>query len=155
MVFYYSRGKKTKIFAEALGEVRGMEVHELKSDLNEKGRVAFMFKALSLAFSGKTYPVLNMPAKLAGEIFLCGPVWGGQLVGPPRYFLHNADLRDCTVNLLLTASVPVEKYRLDALEYLNSVACKPGDAYIFAATGKVPPQPESIKEQMREIMNLV
>ena len=44
MVFYYSRGKKTKIFAHALGEFLGKEVYELESDLNDKGKIGFFIK---------------------------------------------------------------------------------------------------------------
>ena len=152
MVFYYSRSKKTKIFAEALGEVVNMHVYELESDLNDKSTLMFLIKALGMTFGGKGHPVSNMPTDVPQEIFLCGPIWGGQMVGPPRYFLDNANLRDTTVNLLVTASVPVEKYRQKALDYLNKIPCKPGKAYIFAASDKVPPEPETIKEQLREII---
>ncbi|MCL2839446.1 MAG: hypothetical protein FWE05_01635 [Defluviitaleaceae bacterium] len=152
MIFYYSRSKKTKIFAEALGEVVNMPVYELKSDLNEKSSFAFLIKALGMAFGGNGYPVSNMPSSIPQEIYLCGPVYGGQMVGPPRYFLDKANLSDTKVNLLLTASVPVEKYRRKALDYLNKIPCKHGEAYIFAASDKVPPELDVIKEQMREII---
>jgi len=152
MVLYYSRSKKTKVFAEALGEVLGQDVYELESDLNNKGIFGFMLKALSLAFSGKSYPVSNMPQSLPEEIYLCAPIWGGQVVGPPRYFLDNADLKNTTVNLLLTASVPVDKYKQNALEYVNKIPCKTGNAYIFATSDKVPPDSGAIKEQLREIL---
>ncbi|MCL2387231.1 MAG: hypothetical protein FWC89_06735 [Defluviitaleaceae bacterium] len=156
MVLYYSRGKKTKVFAELLGEVLGQEVLELESELNNKGKIGFMLKALSLAFSAKSYPVTNM-AKLQNlpeEIYLCAPIWGGQMVGPPRYFLENSDLKKTTVNLLLTASVPVEKYKKSALEYLGKLQCKKGEALIFATSSKVPQEPETIKEQLREILGI-
>ncbi|MCL2217033.1 MAG: hypothetical protein FWB91_08455 [Defluviitaleaceae bacterium] len=154
MVLYYTRSKKTKIFAEALAEVMQMPVRELESDLNDKSTFGFMIKALGMAFGGRGYPVKNMPESIPGEIYLCGPVWGGQMVGPPRYFLDNANLTDTKVNLLLTAGVPVEKYRRKALDYLNRIPCKPGEAYIFAASDKVPPEPETIKEQLREILQI-
>ncbi|MCL1843831.1 MAG: hypothetical protein FWF79_08460 [Defluviitaleaceae bacterium] len=155
MVLYYSRGKKTKIFAEALGEIQDCNVFELESDLNKKGMVGFIVKALSLAFSAKSYPAKmpDMTDGLPDEIFLCGPVWGGQLVGPPRYFLENADLKNTTVHLLLTARVPVEKYKTDALEYLNKIPCKPGRAYIFATSGKMPPEKAVVTEQLRGMIN--
>jgi len=152
MILYYTRTKRTKVFAEALGEVVGMPVYELESDLNKKSTVAFLVKALGLAFGGKGYPVSNMPPALPEEIYLCGPVWGGQLVGPPRYFLDNAGLKNTTVNILLTASVPVEKYRRKALDYLNQIPCRPGEAYIFATSDKIEPDPETIKDHMREML---
>ncbi|MCL2578299.1 MAG: hypothetical protein FWE27_09700 [Defluviitaleaceae bacterium] len=152
MILYYTRGKKTKVFAEALGEVLGLEVYELESDLNNKGNIGFIFKALSLVFSGKGYTVSNMPENLPEEIFLCTPIWGGQVAGPPRFFLENADLKNTTVNLLLTANMPVDKYKEDAMELLYKMQCKPGRAFIFATSNKVPPEIETIKEQLREIL---
>jgi hypothetical protein len=154
LIFYYSRGKKTKIFAQALGEFLEQDVLELESDLNKRGKFSFFFKALRLAFSGKGYAVSNMESiKItAEEIFLCAPIWGGQIAAPVKYFLENADLKDKKVNLLLTASVPVEKYRLDALEFLRKFPCITGEAYIFATSGKVPPEKETIKEQLHEIL---
>ena len=164
MVFYYSYGKKTKIFAESLGEVLGCEVYELESDLNSRGKFGFFIKALSLAFTGKGYPVSNIDKvknviaeNSPKEIFLCAPIWGGQMVGSPRYFLESfsdetVNLKNVTVNLLLTASVPVEKYKQDALEFLNKIPCIAGEAYIFAASSKVPPEKETIMEHLREIL---
>jgi hypothetical protein len=153
MVIYYSRSKRTKIFAEVLGEVLQREVYELKSDLNDRGKIGFLFKALSLAFSGKGYPVSNMPQNLPEDIFLCAPIWGGQVVGPPRYFLDNSDLENTTVNFLLTASVPVEKYKEKALEYLNTIPCKPGKALIFATSSKSMPERETIEEHLPEMLS--
>jgi hypothetical protein len=120
--------------------------------LNKKSTLGFIFKALALTFSGKSYPVLNMPQNLPQEIYLCAPIWGGQVLGAPKFFLENADLKDTTVNLLLTASVPVEKYKNTALEFLKKIPCKSGKVYIFAASEKVPPEIETIKEQLRELI---
>jgi len=152
MVFYYSRSLKTKFFAETLGEALGRPVYELKSDINEKSKLAFYFTALGLVFNGRGYPVSNMPTDLSQDIYVCGPVWGGQMVGPPRYFLDNANLKDIRVNLLLTASVPVDKYRRKALEYLNNIPCIAGEAYIFATSDKIPPDKETLMEQFGEML---
>jgi len=152
MILYYTRGKKTKIFAQALGEVLGNEVYELESDLNNRGNFSFMFKSLSLTFSGKSYAVSNMPEKLPDEIFLCSPVWGGQVAAPVKYFLENADLKNTTVNILLTASIPADKYRENAIELLYKFQTKPGRAFIFATSEKTMPELETIKEQLRELL---
>jgi hypothetical protein len=152
MVLYYSRSKKTKVFAEALGDILQREVYELKSDLNDRSGFGFLFKALGLAFSGKGYPVSSMPQNMPDDIFLCTPIWGGQVVGPPKFFLENADLKNTTVNLLLTASVPVDKYKNKALEALNKIACKPGRAFIFATSDKTAPEPDTIKEHLGEML---
>ncbi|MCL1884831.1 MAG: hypothetical protein FWF81_13890 [Defluviitaleaceae bacterium] len=152
MVLYYSRSEKTKLFAEVLGEILGQDVYELKSDINNKGFFGFIIKALSLAFSGKSYPILNMPKNLPEEIFLCTPVWGGQVAGPAKYFLENAD-KNTTVNLLLTASIPTDKYTKQALDMLSAMPCRAGEAYIFATSSKVPQDRVTIKEQLEIIIN--
>lgn len=154
MVLYYSRSKRTEVFAKVLGEMLGREVRELESELNNKGNVAFICKALPMAFSGKGFPVSNMPLELPDDIYLCSPIWGGHVAGPPRYFLDNADLKNTTVNLLLTANIPVDKYKNKALELLEKIPCRLGRAYIFATSDKVMPESETVKEQLREMIDL-
>ena len=152
MILYYTRSQKTKVFAEALHDILGLPLYELESDINGLKDLKFLFKALGMVFSDKGCPVNNMPASVPEEIYLCGPVWGGRLVGPPRYFLNNMDLSKTKVNILLTASTPVEKYRTRALEYLSELNCIPGNAYIFA-TDKNLPEKDVITEQLREILD--
>ncbi|MCL1878102.1 MAG: hypothetical protein FWF80_04525 [Defluviitaleaceae bacterium] len=152
MVFYYTRSGKTKIFADVLGNVLGQNVCELQSDLNKKGGLGFLFKALPLAFSGKSFPVTNMPEGVPDEIYLCAPVWGGNIAAPVKYFLENADIKNTVVNVLLTASMPVEKYKQNAMNILNKTSCRPGRVFIFATADKVMPEAEAISEQLREML---
>ena len=100
MILYYTRSNKTKVCAEALHDVTGLPLYRLESDLNEKTGFRFIFKVLQLVFTGKDYPISNMPTDLPDEIYLCGPIWGGQLAGPLLYFLNNMNSRKCRVNLL-------------------------------------------------------
>ena len=151
MILYYTRSKKTKVFAEALGEILALPLHELQSDLNNMGSFKFLTKALGMVFSGKGYPVKNMPKSVPEEIYICSPIWGGRLVGPPRYFLENIDLSKTKVNIVLTASTPVEKYRTRALEDLKSINCIPGKAYIFA-TSKDLPEHDIAVEHLRQFL---
>lgn len=152
MVFYYSRGGKTKVFADALGEYLGCGVTRLETELDGAGKIGFLFKAMRSAFSGKGALVTNMPDAVPEEIFLCSPIWAGELATPAKYFLENADLKNTTVHLLLTASVPVEKYKTEAQELLYKIACKPGRAYIFATSSKAMPDRETITEHFRELL---
>ena len=152
MVLFYTRSQKTKVFAEALGDILDLSLHELKSDLDDMTDFKFLFRTLGMVFSGKGYPVNNMPASVPGEIYVCGPIWGGRLVGPPRFFLENMDLSKTKVNLLVTASTPVEKYRTRALEDLAQINCIPGKAYIFA-TGKELPERNVAEEHLRAILS--
>jgi hypothetical protein len=141
------------VFAEALGEILNQDVYELKSDLNNISMFRFIFKSLRLALSGKSFPVSNMPGNVPDEIYLCGPIWGGRLVGPPRYFLENMNLEGKKVNLLLTADIPMEKYKTQALESLGNHNCIPGQVFLFA-TGKSSdtPDKETAIEHLRELM---
>jgi len=154
MVLYYTFKQKTKVFAEVLGEIWGQNVYALECDLNEKSDLMFMFHALKSCATRRSYPVSNMPSVSAKEIFVCSPVWGGELAAPVKYFLENADLRGVTVNILLTAGIPSEKYRQKALEFLNKIPCQQGDAYIFATYSKVPPEKDFLREHLREILCL-
>ncbi|MCL2049233.1 MAG: hypothetical protein FWG87_10965 [Defluviitaleaceae bacterium] len=153
MVFYYSRSGKTKLFAQAVGEVVGYNVQELESALNDKSPFAFIIKSLGLTFSQKSFPVSNMPSALPQEIYVCSPIWGGQVAAPVKYFLENAKLQDTTVHFILTASVPVEKYRQNALNLLQKISCITGNAYIFATSSKITPEIDVIKEQFQELIN--
>jgi flavodoxin len=152
MILYYSRSKKTKIFADALGEILNREVRELESDLNKKGDFGFIIKALGLTFTKKNYPISNMPNNIPEEIFVCTPIWGGQLAAPAKFFLDNADLSDTKVNVLITANIPTEKYKTDAREYLDKIKCRQGEVYIFASSDKSLPEKDVIIEQLRELL---
>lgn len=152
MIFLYSRSGKTKVFADALGEILGQDVYALECDLDKKGKVGFLAKALALTASGKGTPVSNMPQSMPDEIFLCAPVWGGKIASPARYFLENTNLQNTTVNILLTASMPGKNCEQTMLDILGKRACKPGRVFIFATADKVMPDAETIKEQLGEML---
>ena len=152
MVLYYTFHQKTKIFAEVLGHVLNQPVYGLESDLNKKPIFLFILSALASCFTKKTYPVTNMPQAIPNEIFICSPVWGGDFAAPVRYFLQNADLQDVTVNVLLTASTPTEKYKKNVMETLIKTPCKPGEVYLFATSDKLSPEKDVIIEQLNQLL---
>jgi len=153
MILYYTYKQKTKVFAESLGEVLNLPTYELKSDINKKSWLGFMFTAIKLAFTNKTTPLSNIPNNLPEEIFVCGPIWGGSVAAPVKYFFENTALRRTKVHLLLTASIPTEKYRTTAEEYLCKF-CIPGDVHLFATSDKVMPEQDVLVEQLRKILGL-
>ena len=153
LVIYYTHKQKTKIFAESFGNVLNLPVYELEADINNKSTLMFLFKALNLTFTGKTTPVNNMPQDLPMEIFVCSPIWGGKLAAPVRYFLENINLQRTVVNLVLTASVPTEKYKQSALEYISKL-CIPGKVFLFATNDKVKPDGDVLVEQLQEILEI-
>ena len=151
MILYYTRSQKTKVFAEALHDTFDLPLHELKTELDGMGDFKFMLRALGSVFTKRECPVSNMPPTVPDEICLCAPIWGGKMAAPAQYFLKRMDLSKTKVNLLMTASTPVEKYRARAMEDLKQINCIPGDAYIFA-TGKELPEKDVVLQQMREIL---
>ena len=153
MILYYTYGQKTKVFAESLSEVLNLRSYELKADINNKSKFGFMFSALKLAFTNKSSPVSNIPDNLPEEIFVCGPIWGGTVAAPIKYFFENANLERTKVYLLLTASIPTEKYRQTAKEYLRKF-CIPGDVHLFATNSKIMPEKEILIEQLHKILEL-
>jgi len=153
MILYYTYEQKTKVFAESLSEVINLPTYELKADINNKSRFGFIFNALRLAFTGKSSPVSNIPSSLPEEIYVCGPIWGGTVAAPVKYFFENTNLKHTKVHLLLTACIPTEKYRQTAAEYLRKF-CVPGDVHLFATNSKIMPEKEILTEQLLKILEL-
>jgi hypothetical protein len=154
MILYYTATQKTKVFAEALHDVLGLPTYELKTELGKKIGFGFIIKSLYLALSGNPYPVDNIPANIdAAEIYLCAPVWGGRIAAPGLFFLQNADLKGKKVHLLLTCEsiTGVEKYKENALVLLDKLRIAPGTVYVMA-TGKTPPDRDTVAEQLREML---
>ena len=152
MVIYYTFKKKTKIFAEVLGDVVDKQTYALECDLNKKSDLVFMFHALKSCFTRRTIPVSNIPNSFGEKIFVCSPVWGGEMAAPVKYFLENADLRGVNVNILLTASIPTEKYKQKAADFLTKIPCIQGKVFIFAASDKIKLEKDVITEQINEIL---
>ena len=152
MVYFYSKSRKTEVFAKAVGEYFNVPIRELETDLNQFSGIGFVFRALGLTIRNKPYPILNMPVVIAKEIYVCTPVWGGRVAAPALYFLQNADLRGVTVNVIVTASTPVDKYRANALKLLESINCVPGRAFVFATASGSLPEIDVIKEHLSELL---
>jgi len=154
MVLYYTHKQKTKIFAQAISELRDIPTHELKSDLSKKSGFAFIFNALKLTLTKKTSPVTNIPENVPHEIYVCSPVWGGRPAAPVKYFLENSALRQTKVHLILTASAPTDKYRKNAVEYLQNLPCIVGDVFVCQNNGEMPPDKEVLKEQLQDLLEI-
>ena len=152
MVVYFSRSKKTEVFAKELAALENMPLFELRSELNEMSTFRLIFKVLSLGIRGKSSPVYEMPGSYPEKIYVCSPVWAGGLAPPVKYFLQNADLAKTEVNVLLTASTPTDKYVKEADTFLKSIACIHGNTNIFATSMKVMPEADVVREHIKELM---
>jgi len=154
MVLYYTYKQKTKVFAQAISELLNLPVTELVSDINKRNAISFIIKALALTFGKKAYPVTNMPTDLPPEIYVCSPIWGGRVAAPVKYFLENNNLAQTKVNLILTASTPTEKYKLNAIEYLRNLPSIAGDVYVFQTHDEMMPDKDVMKEQLQELVTI-
>ena len=153
MVIFFSRTRKTEVFARVLGEMRNLPLFELRSDLNEMPAFRFILKALWLVVCGKNFPTTNMPKNLPEEIYVCTPIWGGAVSPPVKYFLQNAELTNIKVNILLTASMPSDKYVKNAEKLLEDTSCLAGNVYIFVTSSKETlPDADIIREHMKEVL---
>jgi hypothetical protein len=157
MILYYTATQKTKVFAQALAEVKGLTaVSQLKSKLGGEGKVSagFIIKSLFYTLTNKPYPVDNMPALGdTREIYLCSPVWGGRVASPVLYFLQQADLKDRTVHVLLTCDSisQHDKYKELVLKQLGTVDCIAGNVHVFATNKESPPEKDVLIEQIRQM----
>lgn len=154
MILYYTATQKTKVFAEALAEVKQLPVCRLKSKLGERVNFGFIVQSLFYTLAGKPYPTDSLP-DLAGidEIYLCSPVWGGKVASPVLYFLQQCDLKGKTVHVLLTCDSIShhDKYTQKAQAALAQTACTPGNVHVFATQEKSLPEKDVLIGQIREM----
>ncbi|MCL2203576.1 MAG: hypothetical protein FWB88_06525 [Defluviitaleaceae bacterium] len=151
MIFYYTRTRKTQVAAQALHEITGLDLYGLDADINNDTGLRFAFRAIKSVISAKGCPVGNMPKAVPGEIYLCGPIWAGEMAGPLKYFIRNVDVSGTKVHLLLTGRQPSEQNRERAVKVLTQAGCQPGNIYLIATTGELPEQ-DLLVEQLRTIM---
>jgi hypothetical protein len=151
MIFYYTRTQKSRIAAEALGEITGQPLYALESDINDSKGLRFAWQAVRSVIGAKGCPVKNMPVGVPGEIYLCGPVWMGAIAGPLNYFINSPVVSGVKVHLLLTCMQPTEETRASAYKRLTKAGCVPGKVYMIA-TSKQPPEKEVVIEHLRELM---
>ena len=151
MILYYSRTQKTALAAQALHEITGLSLYALESDINDLKGVKFGWNALRSVISKKGYPVKNLPGSVPDVVYLCGPIWAGEMAGPLKYLLTQVDFSNTTVNVLLTGMQPSEQNRVSALKCLTASGCQPGDVYLMA-TSKEMPEKEILVEHLRELL---
>ena len=152
MVVYFSRSKKTEVFAKVLAGLEDMPLFELRSELNDVSTLRLIFKVVSLTLRGKSSPVFEMPKTLPKKIYVCSPVWAGNFAHPVKYFLQNADLTDVEVNAIITASTPTGKYVRDTNRFLQGIPCIPGKTTIFATNMETMPEEDVVLEHMQELL---
>ena len=160
MIFCYTATQKSKFYADVLGDVLGRPVHmldcELGSDFGPDLRFGFMLRAIWYTIAKKPAAVVNMPALEDigdGDVYLCGPVWGGHPAPPLRYFLGSlAALRARKVHMLLTATVGHERQIKNAKKMIEGAGLVAGNVEIFATGGGLVPERDVVEEHIRSLM---
>ena len=104
MIFCYSATGRTKVYADVLGKITDRPVYMLQSSLSTERKFSFFVKAAYGAITHKPEPVLNMPGVEAfaayDDIYLCSPIWAGNICGPMRYFVHTAPIKGKKINMI-------------------------------------------------------
>ena len=151
MILYYSRTKKTEAAAQALHEITGMPLYALESDINALKGIKFGWNALRSAISKAGYPVSNLPGSVPEEVYLCGPIWAGEMAGPLKYVLNQVDFSNTKVHILLTGMQPSEQNRIAAHKRIANIPCRPGTVHLLA-TPKEVPERDILIEHLRELL---
>lgn|GEM_PF-1165663 len=151
MILYYSRTKKSALAAQALHEITGMPLYALETDINSFTGIKFGWNALRSVMSKKGYPVSNLPGNVPGEVYLCGPIWAGEMAGPLKYVVTNVDFSKTVVHVLLTGMQPSEQNRISTQKLLLKSGCLPGEVYLMA-TPKQMPEKEVVTEHLRALL---
>lgn len=152
MIFYYSRTRKTETAAQALHEITGLPLYTLESGINDAKGFSFAWKAMRSVMGAKGFAVVNMPAGVPGEIYLCGPVWAGEPAGPLKYFIANADLTKTKVHVILTAMMPTDQYRTAICKVLERAGAQVGEVLLLAMK-KGMPEPDVLREHINGWLN--
>ena len=151
MIYYFTRSQKSKVAAEALSEVTGLPLYALVASINDAKGFLFGWKAVTSIMSSKGCEVSNLPTEVPREIYLCGPIWVGEMAGPLKNFLTNVKLTGVKVNVLLTGMQPAEENRRRALKVLGKSGCEVGAVYMMATTKEMP-EKTLFCEQLRDLM---
>lgn len=139
------------MIAQALQEVTGFHTYSLSAPINALKGVSFWWRALRCALSRKGCPIDNMPETIPTEIYICGPIWAGDMAGPLKNFVHHANLNGVTVHCALTGMQPSEQNRTAARKLLQRAGAQVGHVLLIATT-KTPPEKALIVEHLKELM---
>ncbi|MCL2188864.1 MAG: hypothetical protein FWC16_08065 [Defluviitaleaceae bacterium] len=151
MIFYYTRTQKTKVAAEALHEITGLGLYALTAPVSEVKGFSFWVKAFKSVMSAKGCEVHNLPDTLPAEIYLCGPIWAGEMAGPLKYFLRELDISKTKIHCVLTGMQPTEKDRESARRVIERAGAQAGDIHLIA-TQKTMPEKDVLIEHLRALL---
>ena len=151
MIICYSASQKSKVYADVLGNILFRPVYMLECDINHK-RISHVIKSLWLAITCKPAQVLNMPDMsdtVDLEIYICGPVWGGNPAPPIIYFLENAQIKGKKINMLLTAGAAHIKYKYNAEKMIAKYGAAAGIVEVFGSDSQ--PDLDVIESHIRTL----
>ncbi len=149
MVIYYSWHGNTKLYAESLAAIRKTSAFELAEIRPRKG-FSGNLRAGYQAIMKKEEKVKRLPiVKNYKEVFVCSPIYAGNLAPAVVYFLRNTNLKNKKVNIIFTCKAlhGHDAYKKNIMKFLTSIDCIPGEIYAFAST-KEPLDKKILREQL-------
>lgn len=107
-IVYYSKNQNTEIVAEMLAEKYKGRIFVLEEIGNRKGLFGFIKSGFQAA-TGKQSKLSNSPWKeLDGfdKLYLCTPVWAGNITPAMNTFMANADLTGKEITIVTVMADP-------------------------------------------------
>ncbi|MDR1640038.1 MAG: hypothetical protein LBT59_10115 [Clostridiales bacterium] len=148
MVIYYSSTGRTKAAAEELAKLKGTTAFELRL-AKPLGKAV----GAVMALLKKAAPLLASPdISKEPELYLCSPVWAGQMTPAMRQFIAETNFTGKTVSVLLTCAAAEghERYKLGVLEALSGKGAAIGFVLVFASP-KEGFDRETLREHLTEL----
>ncbi|MCL2463006.1 MAG: hypothetical protein FWF44_10095 [Defluviitaleaceae bacterium] len=154
MVIYYSKSGKTKVFAEELSKIVKKSLFDLAEKRPHVGIIGSVIGGWE-SLRKKESEVKYLPDfKGVKKVYVCTPIWAGQMAPSVRYLMNHAKWAGIEVNVLTTCrSVSsCQKYADSILDAFAAKGCVRGKAYGFVTAGKTPIDRQAIKEQMEQMI---
>lgn len=127
-IVYYSKNGNTEIVAELLAEKYHGRVFVLEEKCRRKGLFGFI-KSGFQALAKKQSVLLNTPWKELKDydiLYLCTPIWAGNITPAMNTFMANADLTDMEITIVtVQADTQLERSER-AQNYLTELVKKKG-----------------------------
>jgi len=154
MIVYYSFSGSTKVYAEVLADLVNDPVFELREKSPRTGVLGMFFGAVE-ALMGTSAPLEVLPDIPAGKpVFICSPIWAGNLPPAVMTFIKNTDLRRRKVNVVLTFTNVLNRdaYQKKATGILRAQGCNPGFVQGFVCDRKLGPDRAIIRKHLKKLV---
>jgi len=156
MVIYYSYSKNTEKYAKELAGILQAEAFELKETKRRSGVAGFLSGGFQTLMKKESLVEALPDISACKEIYVCMPIWVGNVPPAVRYFLNRGDFAGKTVNLLITcgSATEMEGYRQNAEKTFKDAGCVTGAVlgFVCPMKKKEAAASEDIKEQLSAML---